>query len=258
MRSDQRRAVPDLLLGRLGQPAGKRGPDRFARAVPARSSRSEGSARAPPRGRSRDGLPRSGSAIDSSRRSRPATTAAPAVEQGGVPEPQLVPARLLLADRPEQAVALLERPAVGRQVGRVGRRAAGGQLSRAPPGAGTASRRSGASPRARTGRPGACPARLGCPAGHAVDPDPLALTAAALAQEGNLDGRAAAGRAAVDDPLDPGHRRTPADQLGVGRRSGASGPRRAARSPRAGSSCRPRSAPRAGAVPGRDGRSSGA
>ena len=132
----------------------------------ARSSRSAASA-GPPPGRSRDG-PTSGSAsrLEGARRRRRRRAAA-GLEQRVVPEAELVAAGLLLADRPQQAVALLEGPPVGRQVGAVGRRPAGRPAGRARSGAGPASRRRGASPRARTGpsagRPDRPVARRGTP-----------------------------------------------------------------------------------------------
>ena len=49
------------------------------------------------------------------------------VEERVVPEPELVAGRRLLADRAQQAVALLERAAVGREVVGVGREVGGGQ-----------------------------------------------------------------------------------------------------------------------------------
>ena len=88
------------------------------------------------------------------------------VEERRVPEPQLVASRALLADRAEESVALLEGAPVRREGARVARASS---RSRAGPGwhaAAPASRRSAASPRARTRRRGAV--RRGSPRGGRV------------------------------------------------------------------------------------------
>ena len=129
VRPDERRAVPDLLVGGLGEAARQRVARRLAgewRRVRRVAQRQPAPA-APRPGRSRRGPPRAARPASSSRRSRSATIG-PRRRGTPVPEAQLVAERLLLADRPEQAVALLERPPVGRQGVGVGRRAAAAQL----------------------------------------------------------------------------------------------------------------------------------
>ena len=140
VRPDERRAVPDLLLGRLGQAPGERVARRLAgewrrvRLVAQRQARR----RRPPPGRSRRGPPPAARPATSSSRRRSATIAAAGVEERAVPEAQLVARRALLADRPQQAVALLERPAVRRR----GRRRRPASRSR-PAGRATARRSDG-------------------------------------------------------------------------------------------------------------------
>ena len=210
MRPDERRAVPDLLLGGLGQAPGERVPRRLARGAAARSSRSAGSAvRRPPRpGRSRRGRAASGPASVASSRRRSATMAPPDVEERGVPEPELVAAGALLADRPEQAVALLERPAVGREVVGVGRRAAGRPAGRAPRGGATGE------PTTRSISSGAKSddpedaRQAGRPARHAVDPDPLRGRPAPVAPRPRTHRRPRPCRGPTDGPR-PGRGRVP-------------------------------------------------
>ena len=134
-------AVPDLLLGGLGEPPGERVPRRLpgeCRRV-RRVARPRAAPRRPRRGRSRRGPGPAARPRSARSRSRSATIARAGVEERLVPEPELVPAGLLLADRPQQAVPLLERPAVGREV--AGRRpaSAGSRAGRAPRGGAPAS-----------------------------------------------------------------------------------------------------------------------
>ena len=133
MRPDERGAVPDLLLRRLDESPLERVRG-VSRGVPARSSRSAPrAASAPSSGaisacaaaRARQ-APRGGAGARPRCRRR--------VEERAVPEAQLVARRRLLADRPQQAVALLEDPPVGRERVGVDGRAAGRELvDRRPP-----------------------------------------------------------------------------------------------------------------------------
>ena len=155
VRPDERGAVPDLLLGGLGQAPGQRvawrlaGERRRVRDVAQRQPAGRGLVRA----RSRRARPRAAPARARAGRSRASTTRPPVSRNDRVPEPQLVAGRLLLADRAQEAVALLERPAVGRR-GRRRRPGSGPRPARRwRRGAATASRRPGACPRARTARP---------------------------------------------------------------------------------------------------------
>ena len=107
------------------------------------------------------------------------------VEQGPVPEAQLVARGAFLADRPEQAVALLERPPVRREVVGVGREARGREQVEGRP---TERRRADDEEHLLGGeehdpeRPAEGP---GAPS-DAVDPD--ALAAAPAVGPGALDG----------------------------------------------------------------------
>ena len=181
MRPDERRAVPDLLLGRLGEPPGERVARRLAGERRGVGHVAQGRAARPPprRARSRRGRrpaarPASRAGAGARRRSAP-----PASRNAVVPEAQLVAAAPLLADRPQQAVALLERPAVRRERRRR-RPASRGRASWS-----SAARRSdgraddrAASPRARRATTRSVPRRgpLARRA-DAVDPDPLARPA---------------------------------------------------------------------------------
>ena len=249
MRPDQRRPVPDLLLGGLGQAPGQGVADRLAGHRPARSSRSAGPA-ALLRGDLAVGGPeRLGDRLEQGQPG--GDHRRPGVEQGGVPEAELVTAGLLLADRPQQAVALLERPAVGRQVGRVRRRTRRWPASRARPGGAPASPRSGASPRARRGPPAA--SRPGSSSRRGTPFTRIRLRWPPLPSRSRATSR-------VAPPARPSRRRR-RPRPGPGRRpsgssrrrsaSGASDPTRAGRSPRAGWSCRRHSARGAGAGRGR-------
>ena len=154
VRADHGRAVPDLLLGRLDEAPCQSVARRLAGRARARSSRSGASSAAGRRLVGRDlacapppAVPR---AARAARAGPPRPTAR--VEEGLVPEPQLVARRLLLADRAQQAVALLERPAVRAQIVGIGRGSARRPACRAPHAGAMASRRRAASPRARTAR----------------------------------------------------------------------------------------------------------
>ena len=214
VRPDDGRAVPDLLLGGLDEAPG----EGVARRLAGRGRGVGDVAQGQTAGR---GLLRRDLAVGgrqrarpgvSSRRSRASTTRPPVSRKVVVPEPQLVAGGGLLADRPQQAVALLERAAVGRR-GRRRRPGSGPRPGRRwPPAAGTASRStssisSGANSTTRRCRP-----RTARPAADAVDPDPLAAAAAVRAGAGDRDLE----DVAPDPPLDPGEVATPADQLAVG------------------------------------------
>ena len=216
----ERRPVPDLLVGRLDEPPGERVPRRLAgerrrvRHVAQRQPR-----RRPPRpARSPRGRPPAARRAPRAGAAARSTIAAAGVEEGAVPEAQLVARGALLADRPQQAVALLERPAVRRQGVGVGRRAGRGQLVDDRP----AQRRRADDQEHLLGREEddpQQPAEARRPPAEAVDPDPLAArrTRRAGAHDRDLE------RVRSDAPLDAGEVRAPADQLAVG-----AGPVRAA------------------------------
>ena len=154
VRPDQRGAVPDLLLGGLGEAAGEGVARRLAGQL--RGVRRVAQAQAPRGGLVGRDLGVGGGERPRQRVEQPlplgATTRGPGLEERRVPEPQLVARRLLLADQPQQAVALLERPAVGGEVARVGRRALAREPVERLPAQRRRARRPGASPPARTGR----------------------------------------------------------------------------------------------------------
>ena len=133
------------------------------------------------------------------------------VEEGLVPEPQLVARRLLLADGTQQAVALLERPAVRAQVVGVGGEARGGERVES----GTPERRGADDEQHLLGREQhdpEIPTETARSPPHSIDPDPLA--AARPVGTGPLDRDL---ENVVPDPaLDPSEVVAPPDELPVG------------------------------------------
>ena len=127
------------------------------------------------------------------------------LEELRVPERQLVARRLLLADRPQEVVALGQGPAVGREVRGVGREALRRPGRRGP------LRRSAGAPDDEEHLLGGedddaqHPGERGRPPRHAVDPDPLAAAGRALPDERDVEVRGAA--VAVAPALDAGERR---------------------------------------------------
>ena len=109
--------------------------------------------------------------------------------------------RLLLADRPEEAVPLLERPAVGREVARRRPASAGRELVERRPAERRRAGDRGASPRARRRPSGAGPTRPAARRGDAVDPDPLAAGRSRSRRPGRARPRRVS---APDRALDPG------------------------------------------------------
>ena len=222
---DQRRAVPDLLVGGLGEAAGQGVADRLARVL--RRVRRVRDARGGPAAAS-SGAISAWAAARGAARSPPAAGAAPrgrpcpASSSGRVPEPQLGAGRLLLADEPQQAVALLEGPAVGGEVPARRRASAGRPAGRGPPGAATgepatSSISSGANSTVRS-----TPASDGGAARDAVHADPLAGAAAgASARARPRRRRASSGGASgrPDPRLDAGQLPAPADELALGARA---------------------------------------
>ena len=208
-----RRAVPDLLLGGLDEASGERVAGRLA-----------GQGRGV--GHVAQGQPAGGRLVGGDlgmgRRERPGDLLEQAqprvddpsagVEQGPVPEAQLVAGGAFLADGPEQAVALLERPPVRRQVVGVGREAGGREQVEGRP----TERRRADDQEHLLGREEHDPERPAEGAGaaaDAVDPDPLAAAAAVgpRALDGDLQDLV------VDVALDAGQVGAPADELAVGR-----------------------------------------
>jgi hypothetical protein len=128
MRADDRRPVPDLLLGRLDQPSS----ECVAWPLPGKGrgvgdvSRGQASGcRLVRRDLAMRGSERIGEGVEQAQARLDDPT--PSVEERLVPEPQLLARRLLLADRAEEAVPLLERAAIRGQVVCVRRRAGGGK-----------------------------------------------------------------------------------------------------------------------------------
>ena len=237
------------------EPAGQGVPRRLARGAPGRSSRSGASG--PPPAASSGAISAWAAASGAARRSRRTQPVGhdptAGVEERLVPEPQLVAARAFLADRAQQAVALLERPAVRREgASRTrddGRCASWSSDARRSPGEPTMrSISSGAKTTTRSG-PSSAPARRP----EAVHPDPLPPARA---------GRAGPGDRHLDRVVPrrgprPGPGPCPSGSARRPPTSDAIGPRRAGRSPRAGSSCRPRSGPTTRCGPGPKATSSG-
>ena len=221
VRPDERGAVPDLLVGGLGEAAGQRSRGGLARG----RGRIRRVAHAQRRGRGLVGRDlgvgageRHGQALQ---QAQPVLDDARAgVQEGPVPEAQLVARGGLLPDRPQQPVPLLERPAVGREGGRVarGRRARELVERRA-----AQPRRAGHEQHLLRGEhhdPQRAVQRAHA-AAHAVDPDPLAPGAAVGAGPDDRDLDGVRAQAA----LDPGEVALPADQLAVGRRPVRAPPR---------------------------------
>ena len=208
VRPDQRRAVPDLLVGRLREASARARRGRTRRGAAARSSRTPSARRPSPprRARSPRGPRRAGPARASSSRWRSSRTAVPASSR--VASQKRSSARVACSSRiaPQQAVALLERPSVGGEVP-ARRPASAGRRARS-----RASRRSDGEPATSSISSGAnitvrsTPASAAAPARDAVDADPLAGAAAGRPDEGDLDGVALLGRRPrpTDARLDPG------------------------------------------------------
>ena len=177
-----------------------------------------------------------GSASVSRRRRRSVDDRPARIEERAVPEAQLVARRALLADRPQEAVALLERPAVGREGVGVGGRAGRRELVQHRP---TERRRPGDEEHLlrREDDDPQDPRQPGRPTAQLVDPDALAAGRAVGARRDDRD----LDRVRPDRRPRPARGPCPSGSARRRRSSGASGPRPAAPSPRAGSSCRPRS-----------------
>ena len=231
----------------------QRVPDRLARAL--RRVRRVAQARArppPPRGRSRACASASGAASATSSRWRSSRTAAAGLEERLVPEPELGAGRLLLADGAQQAVALLERPAVGRELARRRPATAGRRAGRAPPrrsdgDPATSSISSGANRTVRR-TPASAAARRATPLTRIrLRAPPVAVRTSATSTRVAASG---GGRGPADARLDPRELLAPADELALGATCGGSGPRRGGRSPRGGSSCPRRSVPTTSCGPG--------
>ena len=136
------------------------------------------------------------------------------IEDRRVPEAELVAGRLLLADRAQQAVALLERPAVLGEIALVRRRSLAGQLVQRRPAQPRRARHEQHLLRREQHDPQGARQAAG-PSGNPVDADPLAL-AGAVGHQRNLEGRVLGHR---DVAFHAGKRPAPADHLGVRRRS---------------------------------------
>ena len=115
VRPDQGRAVPDLLVGRLDEPAGEGRPNGLAR--PGRGVRFVAQAQAALLG-GHLAMGRRQRLRDRGEDRQPGGDHGSArVEHRGVPVAELIATGLLFADRPKQAVSLLEGATVGGQVG---------------------------------------------------------------------------------------------------------------------------------------------
>ena len=248
MRPDERGAVPDLLVGGLGEPAGEGVPRRLAGRAPGRSSRSArpGWPRPPRRARSRRAPRRAARRGAPAGAAGPRRSAPPASRKVAVPEAQLVargasPRGSRAGARSAAGGSGRRSRASSRSPGVVALASWSSAARRSPGEPATRSISSGAKTTTRSG-----PSSERRSAADAVDPDPLAPGAAVGAgpDDRDLDGVGA------ETPLDP---REVAFPSGSARRrpwSGASGPRPGARSPRGGWSCRPRSGPRSSCGPG--------
>ena len=120
MRPDEGRPVPDLLLGGLARVGGASASRPTPRQAAAHWSRRPPRAvpRPPRPVRSRAWAAASGPASASSRRCARRAHGDPGLEQGASQNRSSARVGLLLADQPQQPVALLEGPPVGRQVAR--------------------------------------------------------------------------------------------------------------------------------------------
>ena len=243
MRPDQRRAVPDLLLGGLGQPPRQRVARRLA--GERRGVRHVAQRQAAGRRLVRGDLAvrgRSGAARVSSRRSRAATTRPPVSRNV---RPRTAARRGSPAPPGSRAAGCCAAGASGRTS--PGRRRRPGSVAAARASMrGAAQRRRADDEEHLLGReqddPQERPRAGGAPA-DAVDADPLAP--AGSVGTGSLTMRDLERRPPPTRPSTRARSR-PSGSAPRRRSSGATGPSRAARSPRAGSSCRRRSGPRSG------------
>ena len=250
------RAVPDLLLGRLAQAPRQRVPRRLpgerrgVRGV-ARPSAAPRSARS--RGGPRPAAPPAAPADAAARRRSPR----PAARNGSSQSRSWSRSGLALADRPQQAVALLQSPGVRGHVRGVARIVRRGQ----PVEGRAAQARRADDEQHLLGREEHGPQMLrqrGRTPGHAVDLDLLAAAGLERQLEAPYPRSAPAapapaaaglaGRRRPIDPFDADDSRRPSGSARSPSWSGASGPARAGRRPRAGSSCRRRSGPRPAAA----------
>ena len=215
MRPDHGRPVPDLLLGGVDEPAS----EGVTRALTGLGRGVRDVAKGQPAGRrlfggdlAMGGRERRSQRLEQAQTGRhdPST----GLEEALVPEPQLVARRLLLADRPQEAVALLERSPVRPEVVGVGGETSRGERVQC---------RSPERWRAdhqqhllgREQHDPQVPAEPARAPADAVDADPFATARAVGA--GPLDGDLE--DIAADAALDPGEVLAPADQLAVGARS---------------------------------------
>ncbi len=244
MRPDQGRAIPDLLVGGLGKASDQRVARRLRRAC-----RGVGDVAQPERARGRllrrdlrvggrQRLGEVGQELESL-----GDDLAAGLDEGGVPVAQLVARRAFLPDGAQQAVALLERARVGRLGVGVPGRARRRELIEG----GSAQRRGACHQEHLLGGedhdPEMVAERRGAP-GDAVDADPLA--ARGPGRPGAHDGQFKRRLHRGDLRRGPGP--CPSGSTRRRSRSGGFGPTPAARSPRAGWSCRPRWAPRRAAA----------
>ena len=226
MRPDERRPVPDLLLGRLGEAAGEGVTRRLARELRGVGRVGQAAAaRRPPRpGRSRDGprpaAPRARpAAAGAPRGPRPPTRAAPGPRTAAPPGSP--------APRGSRAAARCAAGGPGRRSRARGRRRrslAGEPVERLPP-----ERRRARDEQHLLGREEDRPEHAGEPGGparDAVHADPLAGATGRRPDERDLDRVAVLGRrgSPADASLDPGKLLAPPDELALGGRAMAAAP----------------------------------
>ena len=215
MRSDQRRTVPDLLLGGLRKTTRQSVPGRFPgewRCVGLVAERQPCSGRlvrgdlGVGRGERAGQDPEQASSLGDDRR--------PGVEEGAVPEAELVARGAVFPDRPQQTVALLERPRIRCERIRIRRRTRRRELvdDSAPQGRRTRDEehllrgeQHDAEQSCEAGRPPPEP----------IDPDPLPAGCPGRTGSDDRDLE----RLPTDEALDPGQIRPPSDQLAIGSRS---------------------------------------
>jgi hypothetical protein len=220
MRPYERGAVPDLLLGRLRQAT----LECVARRLPGLRRRIR--CIAEPQWRHR-GLVRGDLGVGPSDRfgqvvqePKPlADEGAAGIQERAVPEPELFPAGLFLANRAEQGVALLKGACVRGELAAIRRRSLTGQRVQCATPEG---RRTG-NEEHLLGREHDRPEQTqetARPPRDAVDPDPLSTAGRGLAYQRDLDRRGMDGaRRVCNGAFDAGEVCTPPNQLRVGRRA---------------------------------------
>ncbi len=214
VRSDERRAVPDLLFGGLDQAAG----ERIARRLAGQCRRVGRVAQAERSG----GLLRGDLGVGAGEWTAQRPEEGESLGDDGsacfqerlVPETELTPICLLLADGTQQRVTLLERPGIRRLLSEIGRRTLAGEpVDRAPAQARRARHEEHLLGREDDRAKQAGQAR-GSP-GHAVHPDSLAAAGLGGSRQRHLDRGRVLLAGFAGDALHAGQVTAPAHQLGI-------------------------------------------